>query len=353
MKDVYIKIKPSDTLFFRDGSMFKKGLNNYLQSLDIPYPSVFYGAIFSAILRQGGFDDIKDKINNGQIWDELAEIFEIDDIYLYDEEENEIFTHAPLDIFYNDSIKKIGNYDIENNRFNSPKNEIDKFKRAEDNFISVHDLIENYSKNNINDINLHSKKKFFTKYSKTGIEVDKKLKTAKDKCMYRIDMTEFCDRKFSYLLSCKIDTERISIANGIIRLGGESKLASFTHTLKQLKVMDEIKYFYNNTVIEGNQIKVILTSPMIVKDYCKFKDENNIKVAVTGRPNYIGGYDMAKKEKKVMNRAVPSGSVFIVEDNNFIGKKISDIKLELIESAEEKFRGFGSAIIMPFSKERE
>lgn len=350
MEDVYIKIKPSDTVFFRDGFTFKIGLNNYLQSLDIPYPSVFYGAIFSAILRQDGFNDIKYKIKKGQIGDELAKILKIDDVYIYDEEENEIFTHAPLDIFYNDYIKKIGDYDIENKTFNSPKNEIDKFKRAEDDFISVHDLIENYYENNMNDIDLYSKKKFFGKYLKTGIAVDGNSKTSKDKCMYRIDMTQFCDSKFSYLLRCKIDTKRISLKNDIIRLGGESKLASFTHTLKELKVTKEIEYFYKNTVIEENKIKVILTSPMIINDYCKFLKDNNIKIAVTGKPNYIGGYDMAAKHKKAMKKAVPSGSVFVIENNSFINKEIRDIKLEFIESAEQwqRVRGFGSVIIMPF-----
>ena len=368
MKTVYIKIKPSDTLFFRDGFTFKIGLNNYLQSLDVPYPSVFYGAIFSAILRQGGFTYIKNKINgikeienvkakkveSDKLNSCLKETFKIDDIYLYDEIENEIFIHSPLDIFYNDYMKKIGEYDIENHTFNSPEDEIDKFKRADDSFIKVHDLIKYYAENNMKDIELYPKKYFFNKYIKTGITIDQDSKTAKDKHMYRIDMTEFCDKKFSYLLKCEIDSKKIDLKNDIVRLGGESKLAAFTHTFKNLDVINEIKNFYENTTIKENKLKVILTSPMIIDDK-KYNDLKNdqIRIAVTGKPNYVGGFDMAARHKKEMRKAIPSGSVLIVEDDNFIGKKIEKIKIEFLESLQERFRGFGSTIIVPFRRGRE
>lgn len=354
MKTVYIRIKPGDTLFFRDGFSFKIGLNNYLQSLDIPYPSVFYGAIFSAILRQGKCTDIKEEIKNKKIESNLGEIFKIDDIYLYDEIENEIFIHSPLDIFYNDYMKKIGEYDIKNQIFNSPEDDIDKFKRADDSFIKVHDLIKYYSENNIKDIELYPKKHFFNKYQKTGITINKDSRTAKDKCMYRIDMTEFCDKKFSYLLKCEINSGKIDFRNDIVRLGGESKLAAFTHTFKELDVINEIEKFYKNTTIEGNKIKVILTSPMIMCDdkYNKLKSDR-IKVAVTGKPNYIGGYDMASRQKRKMQKAIPSGSVLIVQDDSFDGKKICDIKLKLIQDSQLSFKGFGSTIIVPFRRGRE
>lgn len=213
-------------------------------------------------------------------------------------------------------------------------------------------MVKSYSENNMKDIELYSKKYFFNKSLKAGITIDKNLKTTNDKSMYRIDMTEFCDKRFSYLLKCKIDEKKISIKNDIIKLGGESKLAAFTHTSKKLKAIEEIQNFCSSTVIKENKIKVILTSPMIIDNYCHYLQANNIKIAITGKPNYIGGYDMASQHKKFMKKAVPSGSVFIVEDDSFIGKNISDIKLKFVESAEERFRGFGSAFIIPFKRGR-
>lgn len=348
MKRVCIKIKPSDTLFFRDGFTFKIGLNNYLQSLDIPYPSVFYGALVSAFLRQGKLESIKkliigkeiSKINN-----ELKNVFKIKDIYLYDEEENRLFVKAPLDIFYNDYEKKLGEYEGES--FTSPKGSIDKFKRADDAFVSVRDLIDYYASNNISGIRLYNKDYFFASYMKTGISLNKATRTAKDKCMYRIDMTEFSNKKFSYLLNCEI--EESELKNDVVKLGGESKLAAFAHTFNKIGILEQVNAFYQKQEIHNNRLKVILTSPMIIRgDYSQFKVNNNIIASVTGKPSYVGGYDMAANEQKKMERAMPSGSVLVIENSEFKNKKISEVSSQLLEASKDRFKGFGSTIIMPF-----
>lgn len=86
-KTCYFKIKPSDTLFFQSGHVFEKQVNNYLDSLNIPYPSVFYGAITSAMLRQGKsinniLENIKNR-NSSEIQKKLKNNFIIYSIYIY------------------------------------------------------------------------------------------------------------------------------------------------------------------------------------------------------------------------------------------------------------------------------
>lgn len=364
-KECYFKIKPGDTLFFRDGHPFSKRLNNYLESLNIPYPSVFYGAVFSALLRQGKFEDIlsciKDK--NNDIETKLEENFNITGVYLYDEIKNELYVKAPLDLFQDGNSKSLGLY---KDGFLYSPGGANKYNRCDDKFISLNDLIKHYSKGNVNDITLYPGKYFFTNYSKVGIEIDRQKKTVKEEHLYRLNMVEFSHKRFSYLLKCKINLSEDEIKNDVIKLGGEAKVASFTHTFKELSAIKELNKFYNNTTIYDDKIKLILTTPMIIEKALQNKEDdsenyfdnfiknNNIECAVTGKPEYIGGFDMARSEQKSIREAIPAGSVLIMKNNKFINGNITQIldssceKYINLKNIEDNFRGFGSILIMPF-----
>lgn len=361
-KECYFKIKPGDTLFFRDGHPFLKRLNNYLESLDIPYPSVFYGAVFSALLRQGKFKDILNsiKIKTNDIETKLEKNFNITGVYLYDEIENELYIKAPLDLFEDGSSKSFGLY---KDGFLYSPGGANKYNRCDDKFISLNDLIKYYSKGNVNDITLYPGKYFFTNYSKVGIEIDRQKKTVKEEHLYRLNMVEFSHKRFSYLLKCKIDLGNDEIKDDVIKLGGEAKVASFTCTFKELSAIKELNEFYSNSIIYGNKIKLILTTPMIIEKASQDKEDdsqdenyfdnfiknNNIECAVTGKPEYIGGFDMARNEQKSIRKAIPAGSVIIMKNNDFNEKKISEIYRDInFKNVEDSFRGFGSVIIMPF-----
>ncbi|AKA67808.1 type III-B CRISPR module-associated protein Cmr3 [Clostridium scatologenes] len=363
MRECYFKIKPSDTLFFRDGHPFLKRLNNYLESLNVPYPSVFYGAIFSALLRQGNFKDILNSIRNkdNEIETKLEKNFNITGVYLYDEIKNELYVKAPLDLFEDGNSKSFGLY--KDGFLYSPTG-ANKFNRCDDKFISLSDLIKHYSSRNVNEITLYPSKYFFTNYSKIGIEIDRQKRTVKEEHLYRINMVEFSDKRFSYLLKCEIDLNEDEIKDDVIRLGGESKIASFTHTFKELSAIKELNEFYNNTIVYGDKIKLILTTPMIIEkssqdkkdDFDNFINNNNIECVVTGKPEYIGGFDMARNHQKNIRKAIPAGSVLIMKNNKFRNVSINQIlddsceKYINLKNIEDNFRGFGSIIIMPFRR---
>lgn len=355
-KNCYFKIKPSDTLFFRDGYTFKKKVNNHLESLDTPYPSVFYGAIFSALLRQGKFsniiNDIKDR-NKDIINNKSEENFRIESIYIYDEMENEVYMKAPLDLFENDFNVTLGKY--EDGYLYNPYHENYKYERADNKYISLSDLIQYYSKSDVKNITLYSREYFFRTYKKIGIEIDRNNRTAKDEHLYRLNMVEFTDKRFSYLVRCKINKNEGDIQPDVLKLGGESKLASFTYTDKSIGIIESLDKFYEEKKIYNDKLKIIFTTPMNEKNYQYIKENFKIKYTITGKPEYIGGFDMAKGEQKPMKKAVPSGSILVIENGEFEDKTISEIlkldKLKEIMSLENYFRGFGQVIIMPFKEE--
>ncbi|MFC0904290.1 type III-B CRISPR module-associated Cmr3 family protein [Clostridium sp. MT-14] len=349
-KICYFKIKPSDTMFFRSGSIFKKRFGNYIESLDIPYPSVFYGAIFSMLLRQKKFKYILEYIKNksGNIPEELEKVFKIDGIYLYDEVKKRMFIKAPLDLFENKFGTALGIY--KDNHFYSPISDISKYERADGKFIGLDDLINSYYKGFINKIQLYSRDYFFTTYIKTGIEMDRGIGSAKNNFMYRVNMVEFADKRFSYIVKCRIDPENIPFENDILKLGGESKIASVVFTDKSINVLDDLENYFNRITIFNNKIKVILTSLMIIDGQDNKEKKDNILIRITGRPDYIGGFDMASGEQKTINKAIPAGSVLILENDCFKGKKIGEIYNKFILDVKEKFKGFGNVIIMPFER---
>ena len=90
-----LQLEPLDTLFFRDGKPFTMGEDTFVTSSNLPYPSVFWGAIFTSLLVQqkiGLCKMDKDKLR-------------INGVYLYNEKRQEVYLHAPLDLFINKEHK--------------------------------------------------------------------------------------------------------------------------------------------------------------------------------------------------------------------------------------------------------
>lgn len=356
--DYYFKIKPIDDLFFRNGSTFTKDSKNIIQSMDIPYPSVIYGAIFSELLRQGLFKDVLKCIQakTDDIEDKMKEKFQIEKVFIYDELENKIFINAPLDLFTDAYSTVLGIYDDE--LMFSPESMKSRYERADGKFIELSDLIKLYSKGKIDKLKLYDRDYFFTNYMKTGISIDKSTKSVKQGDMYRINLVEFRNKKFSFLIKCKLNEVNSEIKTGTLKFGGESKLASFSYTNQNIEIIDQIEEFYKNTIIDNGEIKLILTSPMIIdgeveSNYLQSDVLNklNIKICVTGKPNYIGGYDLARNKQKQIRRAIPAGSILVIKNDKFKGKNISSILKEYIKNVldmKDSFRGFSSLIVVPF-----
>ena len=112
----YLLLTPYDNLFFRDGKPFDAGTSQWISSMNMPFPSTIYGAIFTHLMRQNlelkneimqfkkGFTNKvkdEDKLEN-ELIKKLESYLKIRNIYLYNKAQNTIYIPAPLDMFINE-----------------------------------------------------------------------------------------------------------------------------------------------------------------------------------------------------------------------------------------------------------
>lgn len=344
-----LKIKPLDNTFFRKGDPFNKDINNHLESMDTPYKSTIFGAIFTALLtendgfRQEFFDD-----KNKSYYREIKEILVIKNIFLYNG--FNLYIKAPLDLFI-DEEKQVFNvkqgefrkYDFISNLpfkylLENPDND---YTRVDDYYISLNDFLKKYKKQKIFNIRLKHKDKIFIKNTKIGIGLDKESYTTTEGQLYSLAETEFCNNKWSYIVEYEIDNEiECSVENhkseindlksGYLKLGGENKVCKYTEIDKDS--LDKLREFNENkTNLDTDLIKVLLLQEVYFKKNIReiFNENSSLKILGISNPKpiYIGGYDMQEKAAKTMYKGYPAGTIFLLEKNKSVNN--SNIKLYL------------------------
>lgn len=354
LKHSFLQINPMDTIFCREGFSFQKGSSNWIESLKKPYPSVFYGASISCLLRRGNLKDLlKDK---SKIEDQLKQNLQIKGIYIFDEEDKTIWIKAPNDLFVSENYAKIGIYSED--LVWSPEKIYDN---ASDYWINTDDFLNNYIKGKKMKKNrLRKTSDFYVNYEKTGISIDEFTKTAKESQLYNITMTQFVNDKLSYILDVYHNTLFFKDFKDTILLGGESKTArikAFDDDLFKFRRLVKIYEYEEITKISSNCIKLIFTDP-IKLDKLKIKkisdgfNNFSIKYQVSSRPKAIGGYDMANKKAKQMQIMIPEGAVWIIESEKFKNKTLKEARYLIEEQFEEliseNYKGFGNFVISKF-----
>ncbi|MCT4619215.1 MAG: type III-B CRISPR module-associated protein Cmr3 [Marinisporobacter sp.] len=334
-----LKIKPNDNLFLGDGKRFDKGESTWLESRLMPYPSVFYGSICSLMLQLNQkrsnryINDTKDKEDE---YDDPRKSLTIRNIYLYDEENRDVYMKAPLDLFINkyrkcrygsfkkleDNVKgSIVNGELNYFLFNDKKN----FQRVEDLYIKKSSFENGYFYDR--EIDFYGIDHFVTKDYKVGIQ--RKNGMAEEEHLYRIDLTQFNDRKWSYLVEYNIKDEwwkespSKKLEQGYLKLGGENKSCKYWDVSHEeiLKKDEEIENYKNLS----NRVKIYISAPFISKKgfLVDFKESKESKqpIKVLGvsnkKPLFIGGYDMRAREHKPMYKAIPEGSIYLLESEAF------------------------------------
>lgn len=360
-----IQIKPNDNLFLGSGKSFSKGENTWLGTRTVPYPSVFYGAICSIMLVQNE-ERRKKYIDNNELDSDPRKYLSLGNVYLYNEEDDEVYMSAPLDLYLDEDeechyaiIKKIkNNINCSEERmshlfFYETKGES---QRADNMFIKYRNFYNSYYNTN-KGIGIIKNSDIVTNSYKVGIERDKSY-VAREKHLYRIDLTEFKKEKWSYLVEYNIkdswwNEEIKNIKNGYLKLGGENKVCRF-HTYDKIKKMMIYSNLYNQKN-EIEYIKMILTSPCIFKENDYIPKLKNIEVIASsiGKSYDIGGFDMVLKIPKPMSKVVPEGSVYVLKSKDFKNKSLEKIKSTIDEGLiDEKYKsqGFGKFELVPLDE---
>lgn len=359
MKAYSAELKPIDRCFFREGYRFESGTSNWIMGLNHPYPSVIYGAIFTSFLRNGLFKDIVELIDEGkhlEIEDELIKKMKIDGIYLYNKETYDVLIPLPRDIFVSQTKKLLGTYS-ENKAVEIPIKNDEIFQSIDKAWMSLEDYINYYSKNKrISDIQIWKENDLFINYEKTGIEINKETGTAKEKYLYTLTMSEFKSKDYAYVANFQIDkNETLGINTaGIYRdqvfFGGESKLAGLKVFDKNNSSIIKLRNYEKDTMVQNGQVKIIFITPGIPLE------NFNIRYEVIGKPKNIGGYNMVSKRAKEIRTFIPAGSVYVIEEQEFKGKNLDEIRGIIEQKLEEtvprnlRARGYGNFLITKFDE---
>jgi len=340
----YINIKPQSSLFLGSGKPFNMGEDDWTDSFALPTPSMVFGAIFSILFKK--YPKIQEKVLNDNKTIEPTDYLEIKNIYLYNTKDGTVLLPAPLDLFIEEDSDNIVQESYRNDIITSDKfknlefitpNSTKNAKRAENSFIDIYYLtnrdmlkkLYNFSDFAIND-------------SKVGIAINKKTKTADEGKIYRIDLTQF-KSDWSFLVEYRTIGVKLD-DKGVIKLGGEGKLASFKHIKEPIGITNHKEKV---TISNEREFQIYFSTPVIFEKGCIFdtNEQFSIVSASIGKPISIGGFDMKTKTHKKMYKAVPAGSVYLIELKESVDSMDKLKEALSIKSIDTK-RGFGQFEIL-------
>ncbi len=359
IKKQKICIRALDTLFFRDGRPFSMGSENWANGVFPPQPSVFYGALRSAYL--GEHIESFAKICTD---DDPTACLKINCIALY--VNNRPCFPLPLDCVVQKDDKQaedaeklsLGKVDFVSN---TPlhyclayKNPEVMVNNAPDAYV-YNDTLSEYLNLEIHTIPFLNLSNYILQEPKIGIERDDfSHSVGTDGQLYRVDMKRLASH-INYddaVTEFFVEFEGISLPeNGIVKLGGEGKAASY----RKLD-MDEIPA----PDIHNNRFKLYFATPAIFDhgwlpgemDAQSFIWNYNglqlkLLTATVGKYINLGGFDMKERKTKPMRRGGSPGSVYYFEIldgtskdaiDAFHGHLVSDYEID-------RFQGFGLTFV--------
>lgn len=354
-----LKIKPYDNTFFGTGKVLALGMNNYVESKNIPYPSVFFGAIFSALLSENY--KFRKAFFSKSIPDH-SKILRIGQVYLYNENDKQVYLPAPKDIFINNSNIRFGKFvEVSNTSLEFPKMLMSplnsEYKRVDKHFIRVKDLYEGYLRKENNSIKVISEDNIFKKSMKIGIGMNMESRVVEKDMLYKLQHTEFTTNDWSFLVEYELDYDYLKknygdinlvyLSQGCLKLGGENKVSKYS------EVTNSIIHEFNSfkPKLTNDEFKVIFTSDTYFKDNIDNVFDKYFKIIgiSNDKPIYIGGFDMISKNKqgapKAMHKGYSAGTVLLVKINENLEKyKIVEYLDEIMKLDEDK--GFNKYIWM-------
>jgi len=343
-------IEPSDVLFFRDAKPFGAGDDHLATSIFPPNPRTIAGAFRSMIL---GSSDVDWKLyktggkGTKSIYDQIGtpsgiaqSKYDLKGPFLSYRSKYgcELFTKLPFDTYIQD---------LRNNRFDSyspiksapfytdwpvkgfhplwPPGGMRKDAPKESYWIGS-DSKKNYIRSHPFGAKIESSIVSFE--PRIGHKRNPQTTVAEDRHLYQASFFRL-RKPFGFLVWIS-DAVTSLPKSGCLSLGGEKRAAYYEH------LSEDFRYDFG---LEDNtkRFKVILMTPAYFSG--GWKPANNdwfsllgIKAKLVsvslGKPMYLGGYNIAKKQQRAIHTFVPAGSVYYFETDN----AIKDLKQPFTES---------------------
>jgi len=313
MKHYELWIRPLDPMFFRDGRPFDAGSYTWAESLAMPYPSVLWGAIFSMM---GARKLVNFKENE---WDRLR----ITDYFLYDAKFERELVPAPLDLF----SPKAGKGDhFKHEKYTPnivasslgpkhldflvlPDEDSEDMVDASQDWIARGDW-DSYAGQE-GQVRHFDREAWWSQNLKIGIKRSNQRLSAEEGMLYRADHLEW---EQQLRIGVRIETDVEMPASGLLKLGGEGKMAQFEcreyrpHAPKPIPASTEYFKLYF-------QSPAFFASGNGLEELAELGERMGapLQSACVGKPLWVGGFDLAERRPKPLRKALPPGSVFLFE----------------------------------------
>lgn len=351
-----IKIDALDTLFFRDGKPFTLGAETWADTLFPPSPSVIYGA-----LRGKYFAEHIAELKDANEPDDPTKGLRIQTIAL--QSGNRLLFNLPLDYVHqkggeekhvfllkNTPTTPVSNCPVKNIVLSEKEMTVENVENGlfHSGFLRkyLHGQLERFHCEKLSD--------YLVSEPKIGIARQNQTHSSQEGMLYRVDMhrleSKMAFEEPTQSISLFVEFDGLSIpSEGFLKLGGESKSAYYTESNATTM---------NPPQLSGNRFKLYLASPAMFEQgwLPEWIDPNTLEgtrgelnfrleTAILGKPIVIGGFDMKKKEPKIMRKAVPAGSVYYFRIIEGTAQDAVDIFHHQNISDYEASQGFGLAFV--------
>jgi CRISPR-associated protein Cmr3 len=368
-----IFIEPNDVLMFRDGKPFAGGDDHFARGSFPPPPSTIYGALRSHILslKSGEFQTFKNDTSkiSKELTDEIGTPNELGTLKITqftvaknDGAQVKQYFPMPRDI-----AKEKGK-DDSNFYILKPDSSINNIAMTDSpsglqhlwcatsealeaiaGFLSE-DAMTSYLLGNAPDKVIETKNIYLTE-ERTGIRKNGLTRSIHEGGLYSV---EYFRLQESFGFTIELAGTNLMPESGILRLGGDHRSAAyFKHSWNDIN-NKPIK----EKISRDKHFKLVLLTAAVfehgwlpdgINSNTLEGNINGIKVKMTsacvGRTIGIGGFDIVKEMPKVMNKAVPAGSVYYFELLDADAEKLfSNLWLKSISNKRHQ-EGFGISII--------
>lgn len=371
---MWISLRPLDTLFFKDGKPFSMGEDTWAEGLFPPPPSVFLGALRTAMLA------LQPEALSLLQSDDPTGKMRITNINIAYNEPNEFRFICPSDLVKKknantfsllklEKINRLSSNVLEQLLVNEEGHEVENC--SSDQWLDYPSFAEYLNGDMPGDPTTFK----VIAEPKIGIGRDRGLNAASEGMLYRVGMQRLADDEGNQLLfSIKIEGLPESIhqsfsSNGLsfMKLGAESK--AVWGEIQGEFTPPEIMPTFNSG---DRYFKLVFTTPTIFNHPAQKKNSTSrygwipafidpetwegkwqgmrIKLvsAAVAKPQSIGGFDMLKKEPKPMLKVVPAGSVYIfrlLDEADDISEYANSLSGPVSITDEKTNEGFGLAYL--------
>lgn len=308
-----LNIKPYDMLFFGTGRPFTMEDESWTKGIFPPNPSTVYGYLRSTYFENNMSDLSKANTNDDPTKHFVIETFNLSLLEKEKKKQIQLFP-IPFGHILNEN-KKIEELELKENEVisNNPftyylyATTDGKAETLDNTYYITKKELENY----LNGKPIKSVCKI-TKYlveeQRIGIATNNKTGKTEEGKLYRIAFNHLNTvdliNNTETVLSFNVKVTAKDLTSAKLRtLGGEGKKAFLQET-----EFDEV-----STVTKQNINALLYFTTPAILETSFFNDFGTIQCIANDKPQYIGGWDMAKKQPKPMQKAYPAGTVFFVQ----------------------------------------